>query len=520
MACFLLNYVEGKEKTKYKQRKYKMTDQKNSRYSAEVKKIIVIFLFTTFFFSFGLTSKKENQKIDREKNATHSEDTIYRFTDYDTDPYDWPISSPEEQGINSRILSNAFDHAERLGFMYSLLVVRNGNLIGERYFNGKDKYYADHTCSTGKSYISALVGIALRENYLTSLDQKMMDFFPEYRTADLDPRKFDITIRHLLQMRTGYPFEESGDYIEPWFQSRDMMEFAIELPLAADLDKTFAYSSHSSHILSGIITKATGMSTFDFAKQYLFDPLDISIKRWDQDSLGYYFGFGYLWFSPRDMARFGYLYLNSGVGDGQQIIPAEWIEESTQRYSTDASWFKKHFEDFGYGYQWWIAQAGGYDVYFALGHGGQIIVNVPELNMIIVTTAHWEVSPETSGIQINSELNLIANFILTPIRGHLGQPPYFPSEISVQKVENRGLVTRETINVIKWQPNPRNSSENITKYRIFWLIDEYRSLLAEVDANTFEYWHRKVNEDSAYIYAISAVSADNKESTPLFVSVN
>lgn len=347
-----------------------------------------------------------------------------------------------------------------------------------------------------------------------------MDFFPEYKTADLDTRKLDITIRHLLQMRAGYAFEESGNYIDPWFQSADMMEFAIEVPLAAEIDQTFAYSSHSSHILSGILTKATGMSTYEFAKQYLFDPLDITVKRWDQDSLGYYFGFAYLWFSPRDMARFGYLYLNNGFVDGQQIIPTEWIEESTQRYSTDTSWFKKHFKDFGYGYQWWLAQAGGYDVYFSLGHGGQIIANVPELNIVIVTTADWEVSPETSGTQINSVLNLIDNFILTPIRGQLGQAPYSPSEISVQKVENRGLVTRETINIIKWLPNPRNSGENITKYRIYRLIDEYQSLLAEVDANTFEYWARKANEDSTNIYAISAVTDDNRESTPLFVSVN
>jgi CubicO group peptidase (beta-lactamase class C family) len=262
------------------------------------------------------------------------------------------------------------------------------------------------------------------------------------------------------------------------------------------------------------------MSTYEFAKHYLFDPLGISAKRWDQDSLGYYFGFGWLWFSPRDMARFGYLYLNNGMVEGQQIIPAEWIEASTQSYSENASWFKKHFEDFRYGYQWWLAQAGGYDVYFALGHGGQVIVNIPELDMVIVTTAQWEVSPQVSGYQINAMLNLIANFILTPIRGHLGQPPYNPSDVSAQKVDNRGLFTEEAINDIKWMPNPRNSGESITKYRIYRLIDESRSLLAEVDANTFEYWHRKVDRDTSYIYAVSAVTDDNRESTPLFVSVN
>ncbi|MGD9347964.1 MAG: serine hydrolase, partial [Candidatus Aminicenantes bacterium] len=316
------------------------------------------------------------------------------------------------------------------------------------------------------------------------------------------------------------PHEESDDFIESWYESPDMMKFAIEVPLATDIDQTFAYSSHSSHILSGILTKATGMSTYEFAKRYLFDPLGVSVKRWDQDSLGYYFGFGWLWFSPRDMARFGYLYLNKGMVNGLQIVPAEWVEDSIQTYSEDASWFKKHFENFGYGYQWWTARAGGYDVCFALGHGGQIIVNVPELDMVVVTTANWEVSGQVSGIQINAALNLIANFILSPIRGHLGHAPYYPLEVSVRKVENRGLFTQETINDINWLPNPRNAGENITKYRIYWLIDEYRSLLAEVDANTFEYWHRKVHEDTSYIYAISAVTSDDRESAPLFVSVN
>ncbi|MGD8538515.1 MAG: serine hydrolase [Candidatus Aminicenantes bacterium] len=497
-----------------------MKDQRHGQCSLDIKKILVIFLFTTFIFSFGLTHREENQKIEPEEFTSLTESPYSRFTDYDNDPYDWPVSSPEEQGIDSRILTNATNHAERLGFMFSLLVIRNGNLIVERYYNGTDKYYADHTCSTGKSYTSALVGIALRENYLSSLDQKMMDFFPEYAKPDLDPRKYDITIRNLLQMRAGYPFEEDEDFIDAWYESADMMKFAIEVPLATDIDQTFAYSSHSSHILSGIITKATGMSTYEFAKNHLFDPLGVSVKRWDQDSLGYYFGFGWIWFSPRDMARFGYLYLNNGMVNGQQIIPAEWIEESVQSYSENASWFKKHFKDIGYGYQWWLAQAGGYDVCFALGHGGQVIVNVPELNMVIVTTANWEVSPEVSGYQINAVLNLIANFILTPIRGHLEQAPYSPSEVSVQKVENRGLFTKETISAIKWLPNSRNSSESVAKYRIYRLIDEYLSMIAEVDANTFEYWHRNVDEGTSYIYAISAVTSDDRESTPMFVSVN
>jgi CubicO group peptidase (beta-lactamase class C family) len=123
------------------------------------------------------------------------------------------------------------------------------------------------------------------------------------------------------------------------------------------------------------------------------------------------------------MARFGELYLNNGYLNGQQILPADWIKESTQSYSEDASWFENDFEDCGYGYQWWLAQVGGYSVTFALGHGGQFIVIVPELDMVIVATSKWQVGSERSGTQINSVLNLIANSILAPVRDHFGQSP-------------------------------------------------------------------------------------------------
>ncbi len=434
-------------------------------------------------------------------------------------PYLWPESTPEAQGVDEAVLSQAFEQASKLGYMYSVLVIKNGFLIGERYYNQKDRNFAGLTCSTAKSYISALIGIALANHDLSSLNQKMMDFFPEYASPGLDARKYDITVGQLLTMRSGLPQEETGTLMDDWFQSEDMMKFAVECPLASEPGQQYHYSTLGTHILSGILTKATGMTTLDYAQKYLFAPLKITIAGWDQDPKGYYTGGWGMYFTPRDMARLGYLYLQDGTVEGVRILDPGWIQESHQKYSTDVVWYQKHFIDWGYGYLWWLARAGGYDIQMALGYGGQTIVNVPDLNMIIVTTADWDIPANQSGIQINAVFDLIHNYLLAPLKCLSGPPPYFPSALSAQKINNSGLAYREYINLIRWQPNPRNVGVNISKYRIYRVSDESRRLLAEVNAGTLEYWQRNIDRHLNYVYAVSAVTEDGLESTPAYVSI-
>jgi CubicO group peptidase (beta-lactamase class C family) len=478
-----------------------------------MKKKLFIFAFVLILCTFGFSREKP-------LNGT---------LPYDHVPFDWPTSTPIEHGLDPYILSYAYEKADELGFIHSVLVVRNGKLVAEQYFNGRNKYIPFEIASASKSFIGPLIGIALKENYLTSVEQKMLDFFPEYITPDLDPRKYDITIRHLLQFRAGYPRDEStypgtdDIVLAVWWQSDDWMKFAIECPLAVDPGETYAYATVSSHILSGIITKATGMSALDFARKYLFDPLNIADVGWNVDPLGYNRGGWAMWLTSRDMARFGYLYLNNGFVDGKQIIPAEWVEESTTNYSSGADWFQRYFEEWGYGYLWWIAKAHGYDVYLASGHGGQMIVNIPVLNMIIVTTANPYVSAPVSGSQINSVHNLIANYILPAADGHHETPPYPPPGINGTRVENRSLLRTEYIDVLRWETNPLNEVENISKYRIYYYTDESGAMtkvwLGEVNAGTTEYWCRNAPGDNPRTYGISSVTYDNRESVPTAITV-
>jgi CubicO group peptidase (beta-lactamase class C family) len=300
----------------------------------------------------------------------------------------WRLSTPAEQGLDPKIVSKAYREVGDIKTIYSLLIVKNGYLVAEKYFHGEQIDLPNNVASVTKGYVSALVGIALAEGYLTSLDQKMMDFFPEYASSGLDPKKYKITIRQLLQMRAGYPFDSTDEYYSQLGRSWNYMRFVIEQhPLINPPGSEWNYSSASAHILSGILTKAVGMPLNNFAAKYLYDPLEIKIGNWAKDPQGYYMGGGDMAYISRDMAKFGYLYLNNGALGDEQVIPSEWIEESLQMYSDTSYKDLGTFKKIQYGYFWWGAEVGKYKVNFAWGHGGQFIVIVPELNMVVVSTA-------------------------------------------------------------------------------------------------------------------------------------
>jgi CubicO group peptidase (beta-lactamase class C family) len=231
--------------------------------------------------------------------------------------------------------------------------------------------------SASKSFLSALVGIAIREGYIQSVDQTAAEFLPTYFVASQYPRKLHITLRDLLTMRPGFSYQDAI-----YDLSGDWLATAISYPLASEPGSEFNYSTISSHILSAVLTKATGMSTCEFACQYLFQPIGITIDNWSQDPQGYYLGGVAMYFTPRELARFGLLYLHDGIWDGHQVIPSEWIAESMTRQVDETG-----FPGVSYGYHWWLESAAGHEVYGAIGHGGQTIRIVPDLHLVVVTTA-------------------------------------------------------------------------------------------------------------------------------------
>ncbi|UCC91088.1 MAG: serine hydrolase [Dehalococcoidia bacterium] len=339
---------------------------------------------------------------------------------------DWEVSTPEAEGLEPMLVAEMYYNAAELETIYSLLVIKNGRLIAERYFNEGSVEQKDRLQSVTKSYTSALVGIALEQGYLSSVEQKMLDFFPEVAGQITDPRKEQITIRQMLQMRAGYPWEETDAALWDGLLSGYYIPLIEEFPLIADPGTEFHYSNLTSNWLGIIVDRASGTNLKSFAEEHLFSAIDVEAGEWGQDAEGHNNGCADLHFSARDMAKFGLLYLNDGEYEGNQVIPADWVRESLQRYSENinatggfpANWGLS-FRNIGYGYQWWSARVGEHHFDFAWGHGGQLIVLMDELDMIIVVTAYpfYLQHDDESWKHELANINLVGEFIKSLPKG-------------------------------------------------------------------------------------------------------
>ena len=328
---------------------------------------------------------------------------------------DWNVSTPVEQGLDPERVAELYLNAAELETLYGLLVIKNGYLVAERYFNKGTVEQKALLQSASKSVVSALVGIALDQGCLSSVDQKMLDFFPESAGQIADSRKAQITIRHMLQMRAGYPDEETDSaYLDALYWG-EYLPLIVDFPLVSDPGTKFHYSNLTSSWLAIILARACEMDLKSCAQKHLFSPMDVEVGEWLQDRDGHYIGSGGIHLTAREAARFGVVYLDDGEYEGKQIIPADWVRDSLRTHSQNARNYgmSVRFRDMGYGYQWWSARAGEHHVNFAWGHGGQLIVLLDELDMVIVTTADpfFGQHDGQSWKHEKAIMNLVGNFI-------------------------------------------------------------------------------------------------------------
>lgn len=325
------------------------------------------------------------------------------------------VSTPLEQGMDPLRIAELYYNAAKLKNIYSVLVLKNGKLIAEKYYNEGSVDQQLNIHSVAKSFTSALVGIALERGEIKSLDQKMMDFFPELAGQIKDPCKNDITIRQLLQMRAGYPWEESTPELFDLLYSGFHNDTLVHVPLVRDPGSAFEYSNLTSHILGMIVARAAGTDLKSYAQEHLFGPLGIEPGFWQQDWDGNYLGFADLHLTARDLTKFGLLYMQDGQYDGRQVVPAGWVHDSLQIYSRNAWKFRvgKNWSDNAYGYQWWSIHAGNYRYNLAWGHGGEQIVLLKDLNMVMVVTADPLHGQHGGGPwkMEKARLNLVADFV-------------------------------------------------------------------------------------------------------------
>ncbi len=309
----------------------------------------------------------------------------------------WSLVPPAEQAMRPTILAMIDPYvAEHFPTLLSLVVVRHGKLVFERYYHHWRAEDRVNVKSATKSIISALVGIALREGFVTSLDQRVYEFFPAYFPAHGDPRKREITLQHLLTLRSGLAWVEREN-VQALFGSDNWVQYGLSLPVRHTPGEVFAYSTLDAHLLSAMLSRAIGGNLLKFANVSLFGPMGSSLTQWARDPQGYPIGSSELYMTPREMAKVGYLYLRRGVWDGEQIIPEEYLEASIHtQVSTGISAVADPNVTLSetYGYLWWVSTVGPYTSFFALGYGGQTIYVIPELDVVLVTAAQWAVPME------------------------------------------------------------------------------------------------------------------------------
>lgn len=286
-------------------------------------------------------------------------------------------------------LESAYAQIGRIAGVKSLLVVSEGSIVGEGYFNGQTPQSLHDVRSVTKSVTSALVGIAIREGFIASVDQTVGDYLGGI-IPDLPDAIGSLTIDNLLTMRAGWAWSDFTGASEfgAWIRAPDQLEYVVRSPLVDPPGTVFAYSDGTAHLLAAILQVATGTSALAFAEEHLFGPLGIGARDWLTDNRGYNLGGVGLMVTPRDMAALGLLFLNGGALDGRQLVPAEWVVTSTTAHTStnDAVPYGSH-----YGYFWWIGQADGTDFYFATGWGGQFIFVAPTLDLVVVASCDWHV---------------------------------------------------------------------------------------------------------------------------------
>jgi len=294
----------------------------------------------------------------------------------------WQYCPPEAVGFDSPKIAQGLQAAKQSGInIHSLTMVRNGEVFLDAYFYPYDGSTYHDMASVTKSVMTTLIGIAVDKGKI-GLDEPMLSFFPGRTVANLDARKERVTVRHLVSMTSGFQCVARPSEVtqEEMMTSPDWVQFALDRPMAAEPGTRFVYDSPGMHLLSAILQEATGMTAMEYARENLFGPLGITDVHWVADPQGVYRGSGALSLHPRDAAKLGLLFLCQGRWEEKEIVSKDWIAEATIKQVETGS---DYGEDYGYG--WWISREEL--VFFrADGSGGQRILVIPPMNLVLVTT--------------------------------------------------------------------------------------------------------------------------------------
>lgn len=328
---------------------------------------------------------------------------------------EWPVSTPAAEGLDAGEIRSAILRAKALPRILSLLVVRNGALVVEEYFNGNYRDSLNDVRSVTKSVLSTLIAAAAHRGIVPTLEAPLAQSLPVPHAGGLTPATGAITIRQLLTMSGGFRWDETGvaEY-NAWVVAADPVGYLLARPLASPPGAAFTYNSAAVHLLSVALTAAIERPLEGFATEALFAPLGITRVRWEPLADGSPNGGSGIDLRPRDLAKIGALWLAGGSTGPVRVFDESYRDAAvTQSFGT---WSNAALSQYGYGYLWWVARTPHGDGFFAWGFGGQIIFVVPAKAMVVVVTTEWRGAGEAAGQLSLNGLDLIVNGVLPAAR--------------------------------------------------------------------------------------------------------
>lgn len=298
------------------------------------------------------------------------------------EPYSWQTASPVSVGYDQQEVEQYLSEIDSWERLRGLVVIKDGRLVVEKYQKGTTRYSAFNVHSVTKSITSALTGLSIQEGNFRSENDPVLPYFPEYHEGGSAPLKNKLTVAHLLSMRGGFTGWDGPQNVEQVILNEEVSE--------SRMGQEFNYFTGSQMVLSAMITKASKTTTKDFAQEKLFKPLGIQCGFWRKVD-GYYAGGDETYFTARDLARFGELYLNKGKVDGVQLLDSAWVEKSFTNYTPESRAFRTLgcYQEVGYGFSWWLLKHNNKLVYTARGKGGQYILIMPEQKVVAVILQEW-----------------------------------------------------------------------------------------------------------------------------------
>ncbi|WP_242927000.1 serine hydrolase domain-containing protein [Pontibacter vulgaris] len=303
------------------------------------------------------------------------------------EPYIWQTTTPANAHLNQEEIEQYLQEIDAWERLRGLVVIKDGKIVIEKYQKGATRYSAFNVHSVTKSITSGLTGLAIQEGYLSSEDEKVMPYFPEYQQGASANLKEKLTVAHLLSMRGGFTGWDGPQNAEQVILDEKVSESKI--------GQEFKYFTGSHMVLSAMLAKASKATTKDFAEEKLFKPLGIRCGFWRKVD-GYYAGGDETYFTARDLARFGELYLTKGKVNGVQLLDSSWVEKSFANYTTESKAFRtlNCYQEVGYGFSWWLLNHNGNTVYTARGKGGQYLLIIPEQKVIAVILQEWNLQKD------------------------------------------------------------------------------------------------------------------------------